>query len=181
VKDEKADPYNFFREYVRLDQHQHSVFPSRFPSLGSRNGAANVAVVRRPVSSFVANGRVCQCSNRNCFTNGFSPTVLEPSCIETLCNWCFGANFEREADSPKLLKTLKTEGEGWSLCSARTLLVSMGATEPPMVAVSNRASATKGFSLQPCRDTLQQSEWTTVVFLKTSSCLCKMTYVIFNR
>ena len=25
VKDEKADPYNFFREYVRLEQHEHSV------------------------------------------------------------------------------------------------------------------------------------------------------------
>jgi hypothetical protein len=44
-------------------------------------------------------------------TAGFSPTVPEPSCTKTLCNWCFGAYFEREADSPKLLKTLKTDGK----------------------------------------------------------------------
>jgi len=37
--------------------------------------------------------------------------VLESNCTKTLCNWRFGANFEREADPPKLLKTLKTEGK----------------------------------------------------------------------
>ena len=33
VKDEKADPYNFFREYVRLDEHEHLVSPPRLLSL----------------------------------------------------------------------------------------------------------------------------------------------------
>jgi hypothetical protein len=30
------------------------------------------------------------------------------NCTKTLCNCDLGAYFEREADSPKLLKTLKT-------------------------------------------------------------------------
>ena len=29
MKDEKAHPYNFFREYVRLEQHEHLVSPPR--------------------------------------------------------------------------------------------------------------------------------------------------------
>ena len=53
-----------------------------------------------------------------------SRTRLYQNCTKTLCNCCFGAYFEREADSPKLLKTLKTEGKGWSLWSARTRLQS---------------------------------------------------------
>ena len=64
MKDENADPY-FLRVYVGLEQHKPSVFPSRFLSLGSRNGAANVAVVRQPGSSFVAYRRVCECANKN--------------------------------------------------------------------------------------------------------------------
>jgi hypothetical protein len=59
ANDEKADPYNFFREYVRLEQHEHFVFPSTFLSLGSRNGAANVAAVRRPVSRIAQVGVQC--------------------------------------------------------------------------------------------------------------------------
>jgi hypothetical protein len=55
-------------------------------------------------------------------TKRFSPMVLESNCTKTLCNWPFGANFEREADSPKLLKTLKTQGKGWFDWSARTRL-----------------------------------------------------------
>jgi hypothetical protein len=33
---------------------------------------------------------------------------LYQNCTKTLCNGGLGAYFEREADSPKLLKTLKT-------------------------------------------------------------------------
>ena len=33
MKDEKADPYNFFREYVRLEQHEHLVSSPRLLSL----------------------------------------------------------------------------------------------------------------------------------------------------
>ena len=53
-----------------------------------------------------------------------SRTELYQNCTKTPCNCYFGAYFERGADSPKLLKTLKTEGKGWSLWSARTRLQS---------------------------------------------------------
>jgi hypothetical protein len=46
------------------------------------------------------------------------------NCNKTLCNCRFGVYFEREADSPKLLKTLKTEGNGWNLWSAQMRLQS---------------------------------------------------------
>ncbi len=41
---------------------------------------------------------------------------------KTLCNCVHGAYFEREADSPKLLKTLKTHGKGGSLWNGGTRL-----------------------------------------------------------
>jgi hypothetical protein len=47
AKDEKADPYNFFREYVRLEQHEHSVFPSRFLSLGDHAGTDPISATSR--------------------------------------------------------------------------------------------------------------------------------------
>jgi hypothetical protein len=42
----------------------------------------------------------------------------------TLCNCSFEAYFEREADSPKLLETLKTQSKGWSVWKVRTRLLS---------------------------------------------------------
>src|SRR5882672_6722577 len=42
----------------------------------------------------------------------------------TLCNCTFEAYFEREADSPKLLETLKTQGNGWRVWKEQTRLQS---------------------------------------------------------
>ena len=53
-----------------------------------------------------------------------SKNRLYQNCTKTLCNWHFGAYFEREADSLNLLKTLKTSSKGWSRWSARTRLQS---------------------------------------------------------
>jgi len=41
-------------------------------------------------------------------------------CSKTRCYCSLGGYFEREADSPKLLKTLKTERIGWSVWSDGT-------------------------------------------------------------
>src|ERR1700735_2833367 len=42
---------------------------------------------------------------------GHSQIYLYQNCTKTLCNWRLGGYFEREADPPKLLKTLKTKAK----------------------------------------------------------------------
>jgi hypothetical protein len=49
---------------------------------------------------------------------------LYQNCTKTLCNCGLGAYFEREADSPILLKTLKTQSKERSLWKGRTRLQS---------------------------------------------------------
>jgi len=49
-------------------------------------------------------------------------------CSRTLCNCGLGGYFEREANSPKLLKTLKTESKEWSGWIDGTRLVGRRAT-----------------------------------------------------
>jgi hypothetical protein len=62
-----------------------------------------------------------------CLTMGFTTAVLKSSCTKTLPNCDLGAYFEREADSPKLLKILETQakdrriGMGARACKAGAL------------------------------------------------------------
>jgi hypothetical protein len=62
----------------------------------------------------------------NCLTMGFTPTALElyQNCAKTLSNCNFGAYFEREADSPKLLETLGSEVKEWTRWNAGSCLQS---------------------------------------------------------
>jgi len=56
-------------------------------------------------------------SERSSLTKLGNRTVpkLCQNCAKTLCNCVIGGYFEREADSPKLLKTLKKPSEGRDL------------------------------------------------------------------
>jgi len=79
-----------------------------------------------------------------------SPSVLINSlyqnCTKTLCNCGLGGYFEREADSPKLLKTLKTSSEGWSVWSARTRLQTRCSEKPQFM--SKRGSSSGPIAAQ---------------------------------
>jgi hypothetical protein len=61
-----------------------------------------------------------------CLTERFTTKVLEPRCTKNyakiLSNCDVGAYFEREADSPKFLNTLRAQSKGWKAWNAGSCL-----------------------------------------------------------
>ena len=60
------------------------------------------------------------CARMICTMLGVHPIELCQNCAKTLSNCDVGVYFEREADSPKLLKTLERQNKGrnrWNGCS----------------------------------------------------------------
>jgi hypothetical protein len=63
-------------------------------------------------------------TNRDEWWQIANKTWLYQNCTKTLSYCDIGAYFEREADSPKLLKTLKTQSKGWSCWNGSSCLQS---------------------------------------------------------
>jgi hypothetical protein len=63
-------------------------------------------------------------SDNACARSSLCKCVLCFYCAETLCDRAVGAYFEREADSPKLLKMLETQSKGWRDWNAGSCLQS---------------------------------------------------------